>query len=589
MVKPKVAAIIQARMGSTRLPGKVLMPLAGKPVLWHIVHRLRKCRMVDVVAIATSDKPCDDPLVEFARNEGVELVRGPEDNVLQRYALAAKKLGPDYIVRVTGDAPLIDPETIDLLVREMIAQDADYCIGESELPTIHEGFDPFSRRALNKLLEDASDDPVAREHVTAYLKMHPSFAHMTQIKLPPGFEIDGVRTSVDTPSDLLFLETLYQRLGANPGEIDLREAVSLLHSEPELKQINTHVRQKDASHQYGRMLIRCDGSPQLGLGHVVRCLALAEELRNWHGIGLCFALGENGVGAELVRSQNFPVDIRPQDIREEEWIDALIRRFAPRALILDIRTDLGRSALSRWRQAGVTVAVIDDPSDRRLDADLAVYPPVPQISEFDWSDFTGRLCVGWEYLLLRREFSRRPPRPHNDPPIVLITMGGSDPAGLTLLALKALLQVDHTFRAQVVLGKAFMHDRALETLLPTLPERFEFLRDVSDMPKLMAGADLAIAAFGGTAYELAAMGVPSILLGLTEDHARSAGALEAAGMAVSLGDYRKVTATLLASTFRSLLVDPLRREKLSINCNLIDGQGAERVACEIIKKMQREL
>ena len=103
MAKPRVAAIIQARMGSTRLPGKVLMPLSGKPVLWHIIHRLRKCRMVDVVAIATSDQPCDDPLVEFARNEGVELVRGPEDNVLQRYALAAEKLAPDYIVRVTGE------------------------------------------------------------------------------------------------------------------------------------------------------------------------------------------------------------------------------------------------------------------------------------------------------------------------------------------------------------------------------------------------------------------------------------------------------------------------------------------------------
>lgn len=587
MAKPRVAAIIQARMGSTRLPGKVLMPLAGKPVLWHIIHRLRKCRMVDVVAIATSDQPCDDPLVEFARNEGVELVRGPEDNVLQRFALTAAKLDPDYIVRVTGDAPLIDPETIDLLVREMITKNADYCLGESQRPTIHEGFDPFSRRALDKLLEDASDDPVAREHVTAYLKIHPAFVHTIQVKLPFGFEIDGVRASVDTPSDLLFLESLYKRLGSSPGEIDLREAVSLLNREPELKHINSHVRQKDAAHHYGRMLIRCDGSPRLGLGHVVRCLALAEELRDGHGIGICFALGEEGVGAELVRRLNFPVDIRPQDTGEEEWIDALIRRFDPRALILDIRTDLDRPALSRWRKAEIALIVIDDPTDRRLEADLAVYPPVPQIFEADWSGFAGRACIGWEYILLRREFRWRTPRPHNDPPVVLVTMGGSDPAGLTLLALDALRQLETPFRAQVVLGKAFLHDQALNELRKYLPTRFEFLRDVSDMSSLMSGADLALAAFGGTAYELGAMGVPSILLGLTEDHARSADALAKAGMAVSLGCYEGVTTTAIVSIVQELLIDTQRRLAMSAACLALDGGGAERVANELIKIVQR--
>ena len=120
MGKPRVAAIIQARMGSSRLPGKVLMPLVGKPVLWHIIHRLRKSRTVDVIAIATSDRPDDDALVEFANREDIPLIRGPVDNVLLRYAKAAEELDPDVIVRVTGDAPLIDPATVDKLVEKLI-------------------------------------------------------------------------------------------------------------------------------------------------------------------------------------------------------------------------------------------------------------------------------------------------------------------------------------------------------------------------------------------------------------------------------------------------------------------------------------
>ncbi len=86
-----VAAIIQARMGSSRMPGKVLLAIAGKPVLWHIIHRLRKCTTIDTIAIATSSSPVDDPIVEFSRGEQIECIRGSEDNVLERYVLAAER------------------------------------------------------------------------------------------------------------------------------------------------------------------------------------------------------------------------------------------------------------------------------------------------------------------------------------------------------------------------------------------------------------------------------------------------------------------------------------------------------------------
>ena len=327
------------------------------------------------------------------------------------------------------------------------------------------------------------------------------------------------------------------------------------------------------------ILIRCDGSPQLGLGHVVRCLALACELRDSYGMHSGFAMMDKGVAEALVEQEKFPVFIKPDNIEEASWIDSLVKQHAPKGLILDIRTQLATSALQCWRTSGITVAVIDDPSDRRQAADLAFYPPVPQVTKADWSQFTGQAYIGWDYLLLRREFSIKRESPLNPTPSILVTMGGSDPGGLTLLALKALCQIKPPFYARVVLGRAFLHDQALEQLRPTLPDHFEFLRDVADMPSLMAGTDLAIASFGSTAYELAAIGVPALHLCLTEDHAISASAFDSIGIAVNLGVYSEISMRDLTMKIQTLLHDPKKRLAMATKSReTVDGQGTQRIA-----------
>src|ERR1700750_3327786 len=112
----RIVAVIQARMGSTRLPGKVLKPIAGKPLLWHIVHRLRASRLIEDIAIATTTNPADEAIVEFAAAEGVTVLRGPEDDVLARFAMAAEAMDADVIVRVSSDAPFIDAHFVDHLI-----------------------------------------------------------------------------------------------------------------------------------------------------------------------------------------------------------------------------------------------------------------------------------------------------------------------------------------------------------------------------------------------------------------------------------------------------------------------------------------
>lgn len=589
MDKPKVAAIIQARMGSTRFPGKVLMPLAGKPVLWHIIHRLTQCQTVDMVAIATSDNPVDDPLETFAADQGIEIIRGPEENVLQRYALAAEKLDPHYIVRVTGDAPLIDPETVDLLVREMVLQDADFCLGESPEPTIHEGIDPFSRRALNKLLARAADEPVAREHVTAFFKLNPGFVKIVHVPLSRGYEIEGVRASVDTPADLQFLKTLYDRLDAPPGEINVRQAVRLLKQQPELKQINNNIRQKSATESSRFIIIRCDGDETIGLGHVSRCLVLARELRDCHSWGVLFAMATGTVGMNKVREASFPVKEKPEGVSESTWLNALIDERHPDALLLDIRTDLKKTDLEPWRRKGLLIVSLDDADDRRLAADLSFHPPVPQARRLKWPQFDGEVLIGWEWILIHEKYSQTRPTPHNPQPHILVTMGGSDPANLTLLALEALEKIEAEFTATLVLGPAFGHDAELSETLCQTRRPYEVVRNLPDLLDQTTNADFAIAAFGGTAYELAARGIPSVLLGLTPDHAESARCLADAGLAINLGVADTITPDSLAKTVSEILPQRDWVDIVAEKSRTFFGMpGAQRMANRIVEAMERK-
>jgi spore coat polysaccharide biosynthesis protein SpsF len=583
----RTVAIIQARMGSTRLPGKVLMPLVGKPVLWHIVHRLRNCSSLNTIAVATSTNPSDDPIVEFALREGIKVVRGPEDNVLARYALAAERLGADIIVRVTGDAPLVDSAMLDRMVERLIESGADYCAGDPQFPCIHEGFDPFTFRALRKLVHEAGDDPVAREHVTAYFKKHPGFVHVAYVPIDPEYHFNGARISVDTPADLEFLEEVYTRLNVPAGAADVRDVVRLLRSEPDLLKINAHIHRKGADEPSRRILMRCDGDTQVGLGHVYRCLALADELREGHGCGVTFAMARGPVGFELVQQAGYPIEHKPDDRDEDFWLDHVVQRLRPDALVLDVRSDLALSNVEGWRSSGLLVVTLDDSSERRLAVDLAFYPPVPQLRRMDWAGFTGQLYVGWEWVVLRREFAQRPPQKPHERPVVLVTMGGSDPAGLTLKAIGALDLLNEGFETVVALGPGFCHHEALRDLLARTRRHFDVRQNVSDMPDLMAQADLAVASFGVTAYELAAMGVPAIYLCLTEDHTESASLFVDTGMAVCLGMSTQVTETMLAEVVGQLLNDVSSRLCMVDHVgNLVDGRGAERIARIAIARLK---
>lgn len=571
-----VVAIVQARMGSTRLPGKVLRPIAGQPLLWHVVHRLRRSKLISKIVIATTTNPLDEAIVEFGYRQNVTVVRGPEDDVLARFALAAEATDASVIVRVSADAPFIDPGFVDHLVTAMIDQQCDYVLMAEDAPTAHEGVDPFTRRALDKLMMDAHDDPVAREHVTGYFKLHPDFVSIARAPAYSSLARKGGRLTIDTPDDLAFIEAVHERLGANAGEASLSDLLLLLEHEKSLRDINAHVKQKSIARPGGLALIRCDGGGRFGYGHVKRMVALARSLRDREGVGAIFAVNGSEDACEPARRAGFAAQI------VFESLGAQIDRFKPDFLLLDGREGPTRDELSTiTARVGVT-AVIDDSSERRLAADVAYYPPVPQALALDWSNSRCEPRIGWQWSLLGLSATPTAARPSTGLPTLLVTMGGSDPFGLTLRSARALAGLKLAIRTRFVIGPGMKNRDLVAKQIILLDRNFETVEGANDLAIEYASADMALVAFGVTAFELAAFGVPALYLCLDEDHAQSASAFEKAGLGHSLGVASLISDGVIAENVMKLLDDvPRRHQMRTSGLMTVDGKGPARVAADL--------
>lgn len=242
----KVVAIIQARLGSSRLPGKVLLNLAGEPMLTRVIHRLRRAQRLDEVIVATTTEPRDDALATFCADQGIACSRGSENDVLDRYVQAARAAKADVVVRITSDCPLIDPQLVDEVVAHFLTREpaADYVSNVAPIRTFPRGLDTEVIRleALERAHREATDS-ASREHVTAYIYRHPE-----------AFRLEGYhgaedhsahRWTVDTPEDFALVEKIYAHFGHDA--FSWKEALQLIEQNPEWSRLNAHIEQKPLS------------------------------------------------------------------------------------------------------------------------------------------------------------------------------------------------------------------------------------------------------------------------------------------------------------------------------------------------------
>ncbi len=242
----KTVVIVQARVGSTRLPRKVLLQLGGQTVLRRVVQRLQRCREIEEVVIATSSHSADDAIVDEGQRCGARVVRGSESDVLARYHHAAKVSGATEIVRVTSDCPLIDPFLIDRLVvqyrqRLALGDTLDY-FANTHPRTFPRGLDAelFTMEALDIAHREAIER-YEREHVTPYFYLYPD--RFRRANFAQSVDQSSLRWTLDEPADLLFFEAIFRhsQVGRFMGTDDV---LKLLQRHPELARINAQVHQK---------------------------------------------------------------------------------------------------------------------------------------------------------------------------------------------------------------------------------------------------------------------------------------------------------------------------------------------------------
>lgn len=232
-------------MSSSRLRGKVLADVGGEPALTRLVKRLRRCRTVDDIVLATTKSAADDVLEEWAKINRVPIFRGSEEDVLARVVEAQRAADSDIVVEVTGDCPLLDPDIIDLGVETFFANDC-HVVTNARVPSYPQGADVQVFR-LSDLAEVAAtvNDPAVREHVSLYFYEHPERYRIVHLIAPTGWKDPERRLQLDYPEDLEFIRAVYARLEPRYGDgFGVAQILALLESEPALSRLNAHCVEK---------------------------------------------------------------------------------------------------------------------------------------------------------------------------------------------------------------------------------------------------------------------------------------------------------------------------------------------------------
>ena len=242
----RIVATIEARMTSSRFPGKVLMEACGKPMLQHMIERLQRVPSLDGIVVATTGNDADVPIVNLAQRMGVGFFQGSEYDVLLRVLHSARAYDIDVIVEMTGDCPLIDPVLVEDCIRGYEVAGVDYVSNVLER-TYPRGMDTqvFATEVLADVA-DRTDDLEDHEHVSIFIYSHPEIYSLKNMPGPPELTNPGLGLTLDTPEDLELIRRIFEVLYPDNPNFTLADILAVLKDSPALTELNAHVRRKHA-------------------------------------------------------------------------------------------------------------------------------------------------------------------------------------------------------------------------------------------------------------------------------------------------------------------------------------------------------
>ena len=239
---PNIVTVIQARCGSTRLPGKVMLPLCGKPLLFRMVQRVLAAQLAGTVVVATTQEQQDDPIVELCQKYDLNVFRGHSTDLLDRHYQAAKEYNADVVLKIPSDCPLIDPKIIDKTIQFYLRHQGEYDFVSNLHPaTYPDGNDVeiMTINALEKAWKEAQK-PLEREHTTPYFWENPTLFRQANLPWSSGLDYSmSHRWTIDYPEDYDFINKVYEELFPINATFALENILELLEQKPEIYQLNS--------------------------------------------------------------------------------------------------------------------------------------------------------------------------------------------------------------------------------------------------------------------------------------------------------------------------------------------------------------
>ncbi|MBO6503826.1 MAG: NTP transferase domain-containing protein [Kordiimonadaceae bacterium] len=500
----KTVAIIGARLSSSRLPGKQLLELAGRPLIAHIVTRLREISAISEIIVATTNEAVNKPLVAWAQRAGVTAFdwAGDQNDVVGRVDAAFKASGADRFVYVCGDCPFIEPKTIENLIEasKEVGQDGIALLqpNENGAPFIHEGFDVFNGVFWDQMVAVAHE-PFEREHVGAVYfhlnKVEPS--EVKWVDENPVYAEINHRLSVDTPQDYAFAQSLYDQWYESHDKseiVDLRWVISKLQSEPELIAMNAHVHQKAVKETAISVSVLCEAGPRVGMGHLSRACVIATSLQAHLGAAVTIYI--RGQQVDFADLANLPHQWMPSFDELSLNHDCLV------CDVKEIDSSLNRLLLLNKGQA-FRVAV-DQVPVQEMNIDLLWSPSVVLPGETDQGSLPFDVQFGADCFLLRSLLPTRSAEPNISKRLIVLT-GGSDPLGLAkTLPAKLEQKIDPSIEITWVQGPY------AQAPVSRNSSRFKTVLSPPNLHQFVAEFDAALCVYGVTFFECLQASVPVV-------------------------------------------------------------------------------
>lgn len=507
----RVVAVIGARLNSSRLPGKQLLPLAGKPLIERLVNRLERADGIDHIMLATTADDYNKPLRDWATGYGLDCLAyaGDVNDLVGRVDTAVKQSGADHLLYVCGDSPLVEPSTISRLIAAMQANpDAGTAHLKANKPGgkfVHEGFDIYERSFWDATVAVAHE-PFEREHIGAvYHHLHKVAPKaVAWVREPAVFEGVDHRVSVDTPSDYRFMRRIYEDWYAeHPADslVDLTHVLKRVATEPGLAAINKHVHQKRVAEKNPSVAIITEIAPHIGLGHLSRSLVAAAALQDYLGAKVTLYIKGEPVEREELA-------LIPHRWYAEEGEAGVLGRVQADVVIVDVKAH--SRALDHWLHSagkGLLRIAIDPLAGEEAAFDH-VWLPSFFAAKTTRQRLNGRMSFGWDHYLIAPSHGGGQVAPEEDKIRLLVLTGGGDVAGMAGVWPELCAEkLPGNVHVNWVVGPY----AAEPEIPPGLEGRCTLAHRPNGIHALAAASDVVLCVFGVSFFEALQTGKPVIV------------------------------------------------------------------------------